>query len=49
MHFGHTRYTSTLINIKIQYANLCFLSVLHFIKIKQKNVYDNTVCPGKLV
>jgi len=31
MHIGHTRYTSTLLNIKIQYAH-DFLSVLHFIK-----------------
>ena len=31
MHNGHTRYTSTLLNIKIQYAH--DLSVVHFIKI----------------
>ena len=24
MHIGHTRYTSTLLNIKIQYAHICF-------------------------
>jgi len=33
MHIGHTRYTSTLLNIKIQYTH-DFLSVLHFTKLK---------------
>ena len=33
MHIGHTRYTSTLLNLNNQYAHV-FLLVLHFIKIK---------------
>ena len=35
MHIGHTIYTCTLLNIKIQYAH-AFLSVLQFLKIKNK-------------
>ena len=48
MHIGHTRYTSTLLNIKIQYAHDFYL-FLHFIKNKIKDVYENPVCPGKLL
>ena len=28
MHIGHTRYTSTLLNIKIQYANAFYQSYI---------------------
>ena len=38
MHIGHTRYTSTVLNIKIQYAHAFYQSyILH-----TTNVYDNT-------
>ena len=47
MHIGHTRYTSTLFDINIQYA-YDFISPT-FYKNKIKNVYDNTVCPRKLL
>jgi len=40
MHIGHTRYTGTLLNIKIQYAHV-FISPA-FYKNKIKNVYGNT-------
>ena len=47
MHIGHTRYTSTLLNIKIQYAHI-FISPT-FLKNKIKNVYENPVCPGNIL
>ena len=47
MHIGHTRYTSTQLNIKIQYAHY-FISPT-FYKNKIKNVHENPVCPGKLL
>ena len=40
MHIGHTRYTSTLFDINIQYA-YDFISPT-FYKNKMKHVYDNT-------
>ena len=46
MHIGHIRYTSALLNIKIQ----CPHDFYHptYYKIKYKIVYDNTVCLEKL-
>jgi len=46
MHIGHTRYTSTLFDINIQYAHNFITPT--FYKNKMKHVYDNTVCSGKL-
>ena len=47
MHSGHTRYTSTLLNINNQYAHDFYQSYILWNKIK--NVYDNIGCPGKLL
>jgi len=48
MHIGHTRYTSTLLNINNQCAHE-LLSVLHFINTYNKQMFcDNTVCSRTL-